>query len=110
MSKIKVGIIGVGSCAKSLVEGVQYYNENPDDKVGLMYPEIGGYRTNDIEFVCGFDIDKRKVNKKLHKALRAKPNCSMNHVEKIDTHQILHVFIQMQYVIQLQKWMEWLHI
>ena len=85
MSKIKVGIIGVGSCAKSLVEGVQYYNENPDDKVGLMYPEIGGYRTNDIEFVCGFDIDKRKVNKKLHKALRAKPNCSMNHVEKIDT-------------------------
>ena len=43
MSKIKVGIIGVGSCAKSLVEGVQYYNENPDDKVGLMYPEIGGY-------------------------------------------------------------------
>ena len=85
MSKIKVGIIGVGSCAKSLVEGVQYYNENPDDKVCLMYPEIGGYRTNDIEFVCGFDIDKRKVNKKLHKALRAKPNCSMNHVEKIDT-------------------------
>ena len=45
MSKIKVGIIGVGSCAKSLVEGVQYYNENPDDKVGLMYPEIGGYTT-----------------------------------------------------------------
>lgn len=85
MSKIKVGIIGVGSCAKSLVEGIQYYNENPDDKVGLMYEDIGGYHVHDIEFVCGFDIDKRKVNKKLTKALRAQPNCAMNHVEKILT-------------------------
>lgn len=83
MSKIKVGIIGVGSCAKSLIEGIQYYNENPEDKVGLMYQDIGGYSVHDIEFVIGFDIDKRKVNKKLSKALRAKPNCSMNHVEKI---------------------------
>src|SRR6056300_767336 len=85
MSKIKAGIIGVGSCAKSLVEGIQYYNENPEDKVGLMYDDIGGYSVHDIEFVCGFDIDKRKVNKKLTKALRAQPNCAMNHVEKILT-------------------------
>jgi len=85
MSKIKVGIIGVGSCAKSLVEGIQYYNENPEDKVGLMYEDIGGYSVHDIEFVIGFDIDKRKVNKKLSKALRAKPNCAMNHVEEITT-------------------------
>ena len=77
MSKIKVGIIGVGSCAKSLVEGIQYYNENPEDTVGLMYPDIGGYKTGDIEFVCGFDVDIRKVNKPLPEALRAKPNCSM---------------------------------
>ena len=42
-SKIKAGIIGVGSCAKSLVEGIQYYNENPEDKIGLMYEDIGGY-------------------------------------------------------------------
>ena len=85
MSKIKVGIVGVGSCAKSLVEGVQYYNENPDDKVGLMYEDIGGYKIHDIEFVIGFDIDKRKVNKKLNVALRAQPNCAMNHVDKITT-------------------------
>jgi len=85
MSKIRVGVIGVGSCAKSLVEGIQYYNENPDDKIGLMYEDIGGYSVHDIEFVCGFDIDKRKVNKKLTKALRAQPNCAMNHVEKILT-------------------------
>jgi len=85
MSKIRVGIIGVGSCAKSLVEGVQYYNENPEDKVGLMYDDIGGYTVHDIEFVCGFDIDKRKVNKKLATALRARPNCAMNHVDEIHT-------------------------
>lgn len=85
MSKIKAGIIGVGSCAKSLVEGIQYYNENPEDKVGLMYEDIGGYTVHDIQFVCGFDIDKRKVNKKLTEALRAQPNCAMDHVEKILT-------------------------
>ena len=85
MSKIKVGIVGVGSCAKSLVEGVQYYNENPEDKIGLMYEDIGGYSIHDIQFVIGFDIDKRKVNKKLAKALRAQPNCAMDHVDKITT-------------------------
>jgi len=85
MSKIKVGIVGVGSCAKSLVEGVQYYNENPEDKIGLMYEDIGGYKIHDIEFVIGFDIDKRKVNKKLNVALRAQPNCAMDHVDKITT-------------------------
>ena len=83
MSKIRVAIIGVGSCAKSLVEGVQYYNENPDDKVGLMYPDIGGYTVHDIEFVLGFDVDRRKVNKPLVEALRAKPNCAMDHVAEI---------------------------
>ena len=85
MSKIKVGIVGVGSCAKSLVEGIQYYNENPQDKIGLMYEDIGGYSVHDIKFVVGFDIDKRKVNKKLAKALRAKPNCAMDHVDDITT-------------------------
>ena len=80
MSKIKVAIIGVGNCAKSLVEGIQYYIENPDDKVGLMYSDIGGYTVNDIEFVCGFDVDIRKVNHPLKNALRALPNCAMDHV------------------------------
>lgn len=80
---IKVGIIGVGNCAKALVEGVQYYMENPDDTVGLMYPDIGGYTSDDIKFVIGFDVDKRKVGKPLAKALRAKPNCAMHHVKTI---------------------------
>ena len=83
MSKIKVGIIGVGNCAKSLVEGIQYYKANPEDKVGLMYDTIGGYTVNEIEFVVGFDVDRRKVNKPLVDALRAAPNCAMDHVEEI---------------------------
>ncbi|HNX24464.1 MAG TPA: Myo-inositol-1-phosphate synthase [Spirochaetota bacterium] len=82
--KIKVGIIGTGNCAKSLVEGIQYYVENPEDKVGLMYEDIGGYTINNIEFVIGFDIDSRKVNKPLAVALRAAPNCAMDHVKEID--------------------------
>jgi myo-inositol-1-phosphate synthase len=82
--KIKVAIVGTGNCAKSLVEGIQYYNENPDDKVGLMYPNIGGYEAQDIEFVIGFDVDRRKVNRPLAEALRAEPNCAMDHVASID--------------------------
>lgn len=82
--KIKVAIIGLGNCAKSLVEGTQYYIQNPEDKIGLTFPDIGGYTVNDLEFVIGFDIDKRKVDRWLGDALRAKPNCAMNHVEKID--------------------------
>lgn len=81
--KIRVAIVGVGNCAKSLVEGIQYYIENPQDKVGLMYEDIGGYQAKDIQFVCGFDVDVRKVNKPLKEALRAKPNCAMDHVKEI---------------------------
>ena len=82
--KIRIGIIGVGNCAQSLVEGTQYYVQNPDDKVGLMYPDIGGYTVNDLEFVIGFDVDRRKVGKPLKVALRALPNCAMRHVDEID--------------------------
>jgi myo-inositol-1-phosphate synthase len=81
--EIRVALVGVGNCAKSLVEGIQYYNENPDDKVGLMYSDIGGYTTSHINVVCGFDVDIRKVNKTLKEALRAKPNCAMDHVSEI---------------------------
>jgi myo-inositol-1-phosphate synthase len=81
--KIRCAIVGVGNCAKSLVEGIQYYIENPEDTVGLMYPDIGGYKANDIVFVTAFDVDRRKVNQPLAVALRQKPNCAMDHVESI---------------------------
>lgn len=77
MSKIKVAVVGVGNCAKSLIEGTAYYQTHPDNKVGLMYPDIGGYGVDDISFVVGFDVDKRKVGTPLHHAIFAKPNCAM---------------------------------
>lgn len=74
MAKINIAIVGVGNCARSFVEGTAFYTENPSDKVGLMHPVIGGYRPADINIVAAFDIDERKVGKKLHEAIYAVPN------------------------------------
>lgn len=83
MNKIKVAIIGAGNCAKSLVEGVQYYTENENDIQGMMRSDIGGYHAKDIEFVCAFDIDERKVDLPLGKALKQRPNCAWDIVKDI---------------------------
>jgi len=69
MAKIKVAVAGVGSLTKALVEGVSYYAQNPDDSVGLTHSLIGPYKVGDIEFVCAFDVDKRKIGLKLHDAI-----------------------------------------
>ena len=76
---IKVGIVGVGNCAKSLVEGVHYYRKNSKiDPPGLMHKEIGGYSLRDIDFISAWDVDKRKVGQPLNSAIYEKPNCSWN--------------------------------
>ncbi|MFM8394137.1 MAG: hypothetical protein ACKOB4_09465, partial [Acidobacteriota bacterium] len=75
--RIKVAIAGVGSCASALIQGVEYYSRNQNELVGLMYPDIGGYRLSDIEFVIGFDIDARKVGRPLSEAIYSPPNCNM---------------------------------
>jgi myo-inositol-1-phosphate synthase len=74
--KVRVGIIGVGNCASSLVQGVHYYrNASPEDFVpGLMHVNLGGYHINDIEFSAAFDIDSNKVNKDISEAIYAAPN------------------------------------
>ena len=69
-NKIKVGIIGTGNCAKSLVEGVQYYAQNLKSETGVMKTDIGGYLAGDVEFVVGFDIDERKTGLPLGEALQ----------------------------------------
>lgn len=74
MKKIRIAIIGVGNCAKSLAEGISYYTQNPNSKVGLIHPSLFGYSVADIEIVAAFDIDKRKVNKPLKEAACAEPN------------------------------------
>src|SRR5215204_4002804 len=74
--KIRVAIIGVGNCASSLVQGVQYYKDAPDDQFipGLMHTRLGGYHISDIEFSAAFDIDKNKVGKDLSEAIFEAPN------------------------------------
>jgi myo-inositol-1-phosphate synthase len=78
MSKIRVAIVGVGNCANSLVQGIAYYRDRGDaDLAGLMHAEIGGVRPGDIEVVAAFDVDRRKVGRRLDEAIFAKPNCAM---------------------------------
>jgi myo-inositol-1-phosphate synthase len=77
MATIKIAIAGVGNCASSLVQGLEYYRHRPDsDVIGVMHPEIGDYRARDIHVVAAFDIDERKVGKPLEEAIFAKPNCT----------------------------------
>lgn len=74
--KVRVAIIGVGNCASSLVQGVEYYkNTKDDEKVpGLMHVNLGGYHISDIEFSAAFDVVDTKVGKDLCEAIFAYPN------------------------------------
>ncbi|TCD54531.1 inositol-3-phosphate synthase [Alloscardovia theropitheci] len=73
---IRVAIAGVGNCASSLVQGVQYYHDaHDDDKIpGIMHANFGGYRIRDIEFVAAFDVDAAKVGTDLSEAIFASQN------------------------------------
>jgi myo-inositol-1-phosphate synthase len=74
--KVRVAIVGVGNCASSLVQGVQYYRDaKPSDQVpGLMHVDLGGYHIHDVEFTAAFDVVKGKVGVDLSKAIFAHPN------------------------------------
>ncbi|MFH1687485.1 MAG: inositol-3-phosphate synthase [bacterium] len=76
MGKVRVAIIGVGNCASSLVQGVEFYKKAKDeDQVpGLMHVNLGGYHIRDIEFSAAIDIDKNKVGKDLSEAIFTAPN------------------------------------
>ncbi len=73
---VNVAIIGVGNCASSLVQGVQYYRDATDDEFvpGLMHVNLGGYHVSDINFTAAFDIDARKVGRDLGEAIYTEPN------------------------------------
>ena len=68
---MRVAIVGVGNCASSLVQGVQYYRDaKPDEFVpGLMHVDLGGYHISDIEFSAAFDVDADKVGHDLAEAI-----------------------------------------
>ena len=77
MAPIKLAIAGVGNCASSLLQGIEYYKPPVSaDTAGLVHAELGGYRIQDIRPVAAFDVDRRKVGRPLEEAVFAPPNCT----------------------------------
>ena len=77
MSTVKIGVVGIGNCASSLIQGIHYYGgKNREEAIGLMHWDIGGYKPYDIEVVAAFDIDRRKVGRDVAEAIFAPPNCT----------------------------------
>lgn len=79
MGKIRVGIVGVGNCASSLVQGVEFYKDaDPESTIpGLMHVNFGGYHVGDVEFVAAFDVDAEKVGKDISEAIFSSQNNTM---------------------------------
>ena len=77
MGKIKIAIVGIGNCASSLVQGIEYYkHRSPSDAIGLMNWDLGGYEPGDLEVVAALDVDVRKVGKDIAEAIFEAPNCT----------------------------------
>ncbi|NBU30905.1 MAG: inositol-3-phosphate synthase, partial [Actinobacteria bacterium] len=76
MSQVRVAIVGVGNCAASLVQGVEYYKDaDPASSVpGLMHVTFGPYHISDVTFVAAFDVDTKKVGLDLAEAIGASEN------------------------------------
>ena len=83
MSKVKVAIVGLGNCANSLIQGVEYYkNADVNEEVpGLMHVQLGDYHIKDIEFVAAFDVDGKKVGLDLADAMWASENNTIKFAE-----------------------------
>ncbi|NLJ77190.1 MAG: inositol-3-phosphate synthase [Peptococcaceae bacterium] len=76
MSKIKIATAGIGNCASSLLQGIERHKNTPENTIGLLAYDVGGYKPGDIDIVAAFDVDKRKVGKKLKEAIFSQPNCT----------------------------------
>jgi myo-inositol-1-phosphate synthase len=74
--RVRVAVVGVGNCASSLVQGVEFYrNATGDDLVvGRMHSDLGGYRVGDVEFSAAFDASRAMVGLDLAEAVSAAPN------------------------------------
>ena len=83
MNKVRIAIVGVGNCASSLVQGLEYYKDaDPSEKVpGLMHVELGGYHVRDIEVVAAFDVDGKKVGTDVAEAIFTEPNNTIKFAE-----------------------------
>ena len=77
MSNIRIGIVGIGNCTSSLLQGIRYYEDIEEkEAIGLMHWDIGGFKPFDIDVVAAFDIDRRKVGREVGEAIFSKPNCT----------------------------------
>lgn len=84
MGEIRVGIVGIGNCCSALIQGIHHYRKTKDeDMIGLLHPDIQGYKPYDIRVVAAFDIDKRKVGKDVAEAVFQPPNCTKVFCEDI---------------------------
>ncbi|MDQ4006448.1 MAG: inositol-3-phosphate synthase, partial [Actinomycetota bacterium] len=85
MSKVRIGIVGVGNCASALVQGLTFYRDaHPDDHVpGLMHVSLGGYHVSDVEVVAAFDVDGKKVGRDVAEAIFAEPNNTIRFAEDV---------------------------
>jgi len=98
MNTIKIDIVGIGNCASSLLQGIEYYKgKNSNDAIGLMHWDIGGYKPHDIEIVAAFDIDQRKVGKPLSEAIFAEPNCTKTIFRPVESYN--DIIVQMGRVL-----------
>ena len=76
MSKVRIAIAGVGNCASSLVQGLEYYKDATEDEPipGLMHTRLGPYHVRDVEIAAAFDVDAKKVGKDVAEAIASEPN------------------------------------
>ena len=81
--RVRVALVGVGNCANSLLQGVEYYKDAPADQFvpGLMHVNLGGYHVRDVEFTAAFDVTTDKVGKDLADAIWAHPNDTIKFAE-----------------------------
>ena len=84
---VKVAVAGVGNCANSLVQGVTYYKDAPDDEAvpGLMHVRFGPHHVGDVEFVAAFDVDAEKVGVDLAQAIWASENNTLKFADVAET-------------------------
>ncbi|WP_448207335.1 inositol-3-phosphate synthase [Azospirillum sp. sgz302134] len=89
---VRVAIVGVGNCASSLVQGVHYYRDAPDDAdvPGLMHVRLGDYHIDDIAFSAAFDVSATKVGRDLSEAIAAAPNNTIRFAEVPPTGVTVH--------------------
>ena len=73
--KIKVGLVGIGNCFSGLIQGIEYYAQNPSQEViGIIHEKIGDFSVHDIDFVVGFDVGANKIGKPINEAIYESPN------------------------------------